>query len=91
MARKGIKYPCQECGYERNSRDEFCPNCDSELIRIADYRRDHTPYDWGDDEVPRYTCPECGLEPNRPPRSDHRWCDRCGTEMLLWQSNELRL
>ena len=82
MSRKGIKYPCQECGYERASRDEFCPNCEPELIRIVDYRRDHTL------EVPRYICPECGLEPNHPPRSDHRWCGRCGTEMKLWQGRE---
>ena len=57
MARKGIKYPCQECGYERDSPDEICPDCGSEPIRTAEYRRahtpavpDHTPYDWGDEE-----------------------------------------
>ena len=80
MSRKTvIKYPCPECGYERDSREEICQRCESELSETVDDSPDHIP------EIPWYLCPECGFEPSWPPRSKFRWCYHCGTEMKLWQ------
>ena len=82
MSRKGIKYPCQRCGYERAARDDPCPTCDGQPQHDVVGRG----FLFG---PPQYKCPECGWEPThvRPsPRRSERFCGQCSSEMLLWQN-----
>ena len=74
MSRKGIRYPCQQCGREKVVRDDPCPVCDGQ-----------PEFEPG---PPQYKCPSCKWEPpfdHSFPRRSQQFCVRCGTEMLLWR------